>query len=136
MIVIETVKSWFLSILYLCDSWQAWDERGIMKAQCVIVQIPCLNEAGTLRSTLDSLGAVENPGGSVQLLLINDGSTDSTVDVAIAARVDRVVSHTRNRGLAAAFTTGLDECLRMGADIIVNTDGDGQYPASEIPRLL
>ena len=105
-------------------------------AVLVLIQIPCLNEAGTLGATLDSLGAVELSDCSVRWLLINDGSTDSTVDVALAAGVDRVVSHTRNRGLAAAFTTGLDECLRMGADIIVNTDGDGQYPASEIPRLL
>ena len=105
-------------------------------AVLVLIQIPCLNEAGTLGAMLESLAVVETSGDSVRLLLINDGSADSTVDIARAAGVDRVVSHTRNRGLAAAFTTGLDECLRMGADIIVNTDGDGQYPASEIPRLL
>lgn len=102
----------------------------------ILVQIPCLNEADTLQPTLDGIGRVDVVGGSIRLLLIDDGSTDRTVEVAEAAEVDRIVSHTRNRGLAAAFTTGLDACLQMGADIIVNTDGDGQYPASEIPRLI
>jgi glycosyltransferase involved in cell wall biosynthesis len=70
------------------------------------------------------------------VLLIDDGSTDDTVAIARAAGVDYVISHTARRGLAYAYQTGIDNCLRLGADIIVNTDADHQYPGSEIPRLV
>lgn len=102
----------------------------------MVVQVPCLNEEASLGQALSSLALIEVDSCEVRVLIINDGSTDGTAEAAEAAGVDRIVSHTRNRGLAAAFTTGLDACLQMGADIIVNTDGDGQYPASEIPRLI
>jgi glycosyltransferase involved in cell wall biosynthesis len=74
--------------------------------------------------------------GSVEVLIIDDGSTDNTVQVALRAGADHVVSHTSNKGLATAYQTGIDTALRLGADIIVNTDADNQYPGSEIARLV
>jgi len=113
------------------------DEIGVEdSSRSIVIQIPCQNEEGSLPEMLERVAEIQVDDCCIRLLLINDGSTDRTVEVAKAAGLNCVVSHTRNRGLAAAFTTGLDECLRMGADIIVNTDGDGQYPASEIPRLI
>ena len=73
---------------------------------------------------------------SVEVLVINDGSTDNTIAVARACGVDHIVSHIGNKGLAQAFRTGIDACLRLGADIIINTDGDNQYPGSAIPLLV
>jgi glycosyltransferase involved in cell wall biosynthesis len=70
------------------------------------------------------------------VLVIDDGSNDRTVEVARQNGADYIVHHTRNKGLARAFRTGLDVCLRLGADIIVNTDGDNQYPQEDIPRLI
>ena len=103
---------------------------------CTIIQIPCLNEEDSLGETLLNIGAIQADGCMLRVLILDDGSTDQTLEVARNAGVDLVVSHKRNRGLAAAFDSGLAACLRAGADIIVNTDADGQYPASEIPRLL
>jgi glycosyltransferase involved in cell wall biosynthesis len=102
----------------------------------LFVQIPCLNEEGSLGTMLRNLNNLEITDYSLHLLIVDDGSTDRTLEVARNAGVDLIVSHKRNRGLAAAFDSGLAACLRAGADIIVNTDADGQYPASEIPRLL
>lgn len=102
----------------------------------VIIQIPCLNEAETLAIALADLPR-ELPGAdSVEWLIVDDGSTDDTVAVATANGVHHVVRHTRNRGLAEAFKTGLDAALRLGADIIVNTDADNQYDARDIPALV
>ena len=78
----------------------------------------------------------EIPGVTLETLVIDDGSSDRTVEVARALGVNHVVRHNGNKGLAAAFQTGLDACLRLGADIIVNTDGDNQYPQASIPDLI
>lgn len=102
----------------------------------LIIQIPCYNEAGTLALALAVLPRQIEGIDSVEWLVIDDGSSDATVDVARASGVDHVVSHTHNRGLAVAFMTGLDACLRLGADIIVNTDADNQYCADDIPALV
>jgi len=101
----------------------------------LIIQIPCLNEAGTLAIALNALPRKVRGFDSVEWLIIDDGSTDETVKVAREHGVDYVVSHTRNQGLARGFMTGLDACLRFGADVIVNTDADNQYNADDIPAL-
>jgi glycosyltransferase involved in cell wall biosynthesis len=102
----------------------------------LVIQIPCFNEEATLPATLADLPR-EIPGVDVvEWLVIDDGSSDRTAEVARELGVDHVVSHPRNRGLAAAFQTGLDAALRVGADVIVNTDADNQYDASCIPDLV
>jgi len=102
----------------------------------LIIQIPCFNEAATLLETLAVLPR-EIPGiDQIEILIIDDGSVDGTAEVARAAGVHHIVRFLRNRGLAAAFTAGLDACLRQGADFIVNTDADNQYEARDIPRLI
>lgn len=101
----------------------------------LIIQIPCYNEAGTLGIALAALPRKVPGFDSVEWLIIDDGSTDDTVAMARAHGVDHVVRHTRNQGLARAFMTGLDACLRLGADAIVNTDADNQYNADDIPAL-
>jgi len=102
----------------------------------LIVQIPCFNEEETLAQTVEGIPR-QIPGvDAVELLVIDDGSTDRTVEVAQQVGVDHVVRHRRRRGLARAFQTGLDTALALGADLIVNTDGDNQYPGSEITKLL
>jgi glycosyltransferase involved in cell wall biosynthesis len=102
----------------------------------VIIQIPCFNEEQTLPLALADLPR-KLPGISkVEWLVIDDGSQDDTADVAKKHGVDYVVRHTRNMGLARAFMTGLDACISLGADIIVNTDADNQYVAADIPQLI
>src|ERR1017187_10054127 len=102
----------------------------------LIVQIPCYNEAATLPQTLASLPR-QIPGiDQIEVLIVDDGSRDGTVEAARAAGVQHIVHFPRNLGLAAAFTAGLEESLRQGADIIVNTDADNQYEAKDIPRLI
>ncbi len=102
----------------------------------VFVQIPCLNEAETLAKTISEIPR-QIPGVTcVIVVVIDDGSTDDTAKVAFQGGADYVIRHLRNRGLAEAFRTGLDACLRLGADVIVNTDGDGQYRGSDIPQLI
>ena len=102
----------------------------------LIIQIPCFNEEETLPLTVADLPR-EVPGVDiVEWLVIDDGSSDRTVEVARSLGVDHVVSHPRNRGLAAAFLTGIDACLRAGATVIVNTDADNQYQGSSIPDLV
>src|SRR5690606_4864832 len=101
----------------------------------LIIQIPCFNEAGTLAIALSALPR-EVPGfDKVEWLIIDDGCTDNTVEVARANGVDHVVRHTRNQGLARGFMNGLQACLEHGADVIVNTDADNQYNADDIPLL-
>jgi glycosyltransferase involved in cell wall biosynthesis len=101
----------------------------------LIIQIPCYNEANTLRVTLAELPRSVPGFHCVEWLVVDDGSEDDTVRVALDHGVNHVVRHTRNRGLAQAFMTGLDACLRHAADVIVNTDADNQYCAADIPKL-
>jgi len=102
----------------------------------LIIQIPCLNEEQTLPRVLEELPREVTGFDRVEWLVIDDGSTDATVEAARAGGVDHVVRLTNNKGLAAAFQAGLDAALKLGADAIVNTDGDNQYRATDIPRLL
>ncbi len=102
----------------------------------LVIQIPCLNEEESLPGTLAHLPR-EVPGVDVvEWLVIDDGSTDRTGEVARAHGVDHVLRFTGRRGLARAFQAGLDEAVRLGADVIVNTDADGQYKGEDIPRLV
>lgn len=101
----------------------------------LIIQIPCLNESETLAVALGELPRHVDGFDCVQWLVIDDGSTDGTAGLAQSLGVDHVVRHPVNRGLAAAFMTGMDACLRLGADVIVNTDADNQYCAADIPKL-
>ncbi|MEW7975101.1 MAG: glycosyltransferase family 2 protein [Candidatus Thiodiazotropha endolucinida] len=101
----------------------------------LIIQIPCYNEEQTLALALAELPR-EVPGfNQVEWLVIDDGSTDATRQVAIDNGVDHIVGYTRNQGLAKVFMLGLDACVRQGADVIVNTDADNQYDARYIPSL-
>jgi glycosyltransferase involved in cell wall biosynthesis len=102
----------------------------------LIVQIPCFNEAEHLPATLADLPR-DVPGiDVVEWLVVDDGSTDDTVEVARSHGVDHVVRLTNNKGLAAAFQAGLDACLKLGADVIVNTDADNQYHGGDVAKLL
>ena len=102
----------------------------------LIIQIPCFNEEETLPLTLADLPRSVPGVDVVEWLVIDDGSSDRTVEVARSLGVDHVVRHQHNRGLAAAFTTGLDACLRAGADIIVNTDADTQYDGNSVAAIV
>jgi glycosyltransferase involved in cell wall biosynthesis len=102
----------------------------------LIIQIPCFNEELTLPSTLGDLPREVQGVDQVEWLVIDDGSTDRTVEVAREHGVHHVVRLTNNRGLAAAFQAGLDAALKLGADIIVNTDADNQYFGGDIPKLV
>jgi len=102
----------------------------------LIIQIPCYNEAETLPETVAALPR-QIPGiDEIEILVIDDGSSDNTVEVAHANGVDHIIRHTHNKGLAATFTTGLEASLAHGADIIVNTDADNQYQADDIVTLV
>lgn len=102
----------------------------------LIIQIPCFNEADTLPLTLAKIPRQVNGFTKVEWLVIDDGSTDNTAQVAEQCGVDHIIKHTSNQGLAKAFMTGIDTCLRLKADIIVNTDADNQYNADDIPKLV
>ena len=101
----------------------------------LIIQIPCYNEADTLAIALAALPRQVSGFDTVEWLIIDDGSKDNTVRIALENGVDHVVRHTCNQGLARGFMTGLDACLRLGADVIVNTDADNQYNADDIPPI-
>jgi glycosyltransferase involved in cell wall biosynthesis len=102
----------------------------------LIIQIPCLNEAEHLPTALGQLPRSVPGFDTVEWLVIDDGSSDDTRQVAIACGADHVIGFPRHRGLAAAFSYGIEESLRRGADVIVNTDADNQYDASAIPALV
>jgi glycosyltransferase involved in cell wall biosynthesis len=101
----------------------------------LIVQIPCYNEEKTLPQTVADIPR-EIPGVEVEILIIDDGSVDKTVEVAKEIGVDHIVRNKKNLGLARTFRKGLEACLDAGADIIVNTDGDNQYAGQDIPKLI
>jgi glycosyltransferase involved in cell wall biosynthesis len=102
----------------------------------LIIQIPCLNEEHTLPATLADLPKQIDGIDDIETLVIDDGSTDRTVEVARQLGVDHIVRLTNRKGLAEAFMTGLDASLKLGGDIIVNTDGDNQYRGSDIASLI
>jgi glycosyltransferase involved in cell wall biosynthesis len=102
----------------------------------LVIQIPCYNEADTLPLALAELPREMSGFGSVEWIVVDDGSTDETVAVAEKLGVDQVVRLPRNQGLARAFMAGIEAALARGADVIVNTDADNQYCAADIPRLI
>jgi glycosyltransferase involved in cell wall biosynthesis len=101
----------------------------------LIIQIPCFNEAETLPTTLADLPREVEGFDRVEWLIIDDGSSDGTAAVAEANGVDHIIRHPVNRGLAAAFMTGIENALELGADVIINTDADNQYDGRDIPTL-
>lgn len=102
----------------------------------LFVQVPCLNEEDTLPEVLKTIPKKIAGIDSIDILIIDDGSSDRTVDIAKKHGVKHFVIHKKNQGLAKSFSDGLDYCLGHGADIIVNTDGDNQYPQADIPKLV
>jgi glycosyltransferase involved in cell wall biosynthesis len=102
----------------------------------LIIQIPCLNESEYLPATLANLPKTVDGFDEVEWLIIDDGSKDNTTEVAIQHGADYVVRFSENQGLAAAFQAGVDAALKLGADVIVNTDADNQYDAEAIPDLV
>ena len=102
----------------------------------LIIQIPCWNEAAQLPATLAALPRELDGFDTVEWLVIDDGSTDDTVEVARAHGVDHIVRLTNNKGLATAFQAGLDASLKLGADVIVNTDADNQYYGGDVAKLV
>ena len=102
----------------------------------LIIQIPCHNEAQVITNTIKSLPSSLDGFDCVEYLVIDDGSIDGTADIAMAAGAHHLVRLPGHMGLAAAFTSGLDACLKNGADVIVNTDADNQYLAEDICLLL
>jgi glycosyltransferase involved in cell wall biosynthesis len=102
----------------------------------LIVQIPAYNEGETIAEVLADIPRTIPGVDSVEVLVVDDGSRDDTVSIALAHGVDYVARHVGNKGLAFAYQTGIDTALRLGADIIVNTDGDHQYSGTDIPQLI
>ncbi len=107
-----------------------------MQLPKLFIQIPCFNEAETLPAVLQDLPASIAGIGEIHVLIIDDGSTDGTAEIARQYGVRHIVQHDVNRGIAVSFQDGLDACLKAGADIVVNTDGDHQYPGQEIAALI
>lgn len=101
----------------------------------LIVQIPCFNEEETLPAVLAGIPREIEGFDEVEILVIDDGSSDRTSEIAREMGVNHIVRHRKNQGLARSFRTGLDTCLLLGADVIVNTDGDNQYHGGDIPAL-
>lgn len=102
----------------------------------LFVQIPCLNEEKTLPLVLESIPKKIAGIDDINILVIDDGSTDNTIEIAKKHGVEHFVLHAKNKGLSRSFSDGLDYCLAHGADIIVNTDGDNQYPQAKIADLV
>jgi glycosyltransferase involved in cell wall biosynthesis len=102
----------------------------------LLIQIPCYNEEETLAIALNALPRHVDGFDTVEWLIINDGSTDNTVEVAKDCGVDHIVNFRNNKGLAKGFMAGIQKCLEEGADVIINTDADNQYEANDIPKLV
>jgi len=102
----------------------------------LIIQIPCFNEAETLPETVSALPRFLPGIDQIEYLIIDDGSTDNTAEVARSIGIHHIVRQTQNSGLARAFSSGMEACLKLGADIIVNTDADNQYMADDIESLV
>lgn len=102
----------------------------------LIVQVPCFNEEKTLPLVISSIPKKISGIKTIETLIIDDGSSDKTIAVAKKLGVNHIVKHKSNRGLAISFSDGIHECLKLGADIIVNTDGDNQYNQADIPKLI
>jgi glycosyltransferase involved in cell wall biosynthesis len=102
----------------------------------LLVQIPAFDEEDTLGAVIDAIPRRIDGIDRVEVLVVDDGSADGTLDVARVHGVDHILRHNHNRGLAATFQTGLDAALRLGADVIVNLDADHQYPPDQIPALV
>jgi glycosyltransferase involved in cell wall biosynthesis len=102
----------------------------------LIITIPAYNEESSIGKVIKEIPREIEGINNIQILVINDGSTDHTSEVAIQAGADKIFSHKHNMGLAKTFRDGLNEALEMGADIIVNTDADFQYNGAEIPKLI
>jgi len=102
----------------------------------LIIQIPCFNEEKTLPLTVRGLPRTIEGIAKIETLIIDDGSTDRTAEIARELRIDHIIRFNRNKGLVHAFSAGLDASVRLGADIIVNTDGDNQYNPEDIPKLI
>ncbi len=102
----------------------------------LIIQIPCFNEENTLPQTFYDLPTAIEGVDEIEYLIINDGSTDKTVEIAKSLGIHHVVCFKQNKGLAAGFMAGIDACLHLGADIIVNTDADNQYFGEDIAKLV
>ena len=110
--------------------------QGALRYVKLIVTIPAYNEEATIGQVIAEVPRLIVGINAVEVLVVDDGSDDGTVEAALAAGADHVISHGRNRGLAAAFRTALHEALGRGADLIVNTDGDNHYDQSRIPDLV
>ena len=102
----------------------------------LVVQIPCLNEEATLGEVIDSIPPTVEGFESVEIVVIDDGSTDKTIEIARQHGVSTIIRHRSTRGLAEAFRSGVDYALTHGADVLVNSDGDNQYPQADIPKLV
>ena len=102
----------------------------------LIVQIPCLNEESSIEKTIKDVPRIIDGISSVEILVLDDGSSDRTSEIAKKAGANYVFRSNNTKGLARTFMAGLDACMQFGADIIVNTDGDNQYNGKDIPRLI
>lgn len=126
----------FRGILWYTRACTTDFPRDAFLSMKLIVQIPCYNEAETIAGTLRLLPRIVDGFDLVEFLVIDDGSQDDTAEAARAAGADHIVRLPHHSGLASAYAAGLDACLRLGADVIVNTDADNQYEAQDIPQLV